>query len=234
MPQGEQLKAYLKYIVPNDQIRAGINQIYNEKIHHLEEGKRPTQILVYSSCRLKAELFGRASASFRGKPRFDHVSIQGKRTGTRRGEPYYAELQCLCEIFWRPPIPVEKVVVIRWFEDVSEIKEWIFRDKAYPDIQALGESHGPLFDQIDYNIIGNEFATDGHHRLGRRYVTWKPRVIGSQPYAIIPLNRLYKPEHLVRDRKLIDVNYNNLPAWLVQNTKTYYTNLPMHFKVNKN
>lgn len=234
LPQGNGLKTYFKLKVSNDTIRSGINQIYNERIHHLEEEDRPTQILIYGSCRLQAELFGRATGSFRKKVRFDRVSVQRITSGKKKGEPYYAELHCLCAIYWRAPRAIENVAVVRWFEDVSEIKEWVFDDKAREDAKALAESHGPLFDQLDYSIPGNGFATDGHLRLGRRYVTYRPRIRGSQPYSIIPISRLYKPEHLLRDRKLIDADKNNLPAWLVQNTKTYYTNLPMHVKIYKN
>ena len=223
----------LEALVFDDHIRTGLVQLFNERIFHLIDDARPLVVKVYSCCRLKADLFGRCTGSFRGVPRFDRISVKGKRSSGRRGEPYFSELMCLCSLLW-PNKEIENVAVVHWFEDVSTIRDWVDEehsrtdgDLARDDVLELETTHRPLFDRLDVNVIGQKKLTDGHHRLNRRYVTWQVDIEAVQCYDVINIDRLYKPEHLIRDRKLMDdEGLQSVPAWYVQDTRTYYTNLP--------
>ena len=180
--------------------------------------------------RLKGDLFGRCTPSFRGEPRFDRISVEneGLRTRALKGEPYYGELRCLCALVW-PGKPIQNVAVVRWFEDVCDIKDWVYEENEEnvpAETVALRARLGPLFDQLDNTIPGNASITDGRYRLGRRYVCWQVRLETTTPYSVININKLYKPEHLIRDRKLLGENLLGEPAWYVQNAITYYSNLP--------
>ena len=57
---------------------------------------------------------------------------------------------------------------------------------------------------------------------------WQPNeMFGSDPYGILSIDTLFKPEHILQDRQLLDDKECEYPCFYVQNTITYFSNLTL-------
>ena len=225
-------------IFPHKKSQRALIALYNQLLITTPVASQPRKIVVYSSCRLRAGLFARSTPCFRKEPRYDYVSLTQSTFNTPNE---ITELGCLCAIYHPHVIQPTNVAVVLHYDDVRSLQNVVVAKTNSTNVSqitvgnSLNVKYASVFDRIQRVHRPLEGApyfdplTDGRLRLGRRYVTERPRDLGSQhmAFSIIPINRIFKPEHILRDLKLHDNKKVEVQAYYVQNTRTYYSNLSL-------
>ena len=229
----------LKAKVPDPFISNAVLHLYTTRFLRLK--KKPFKIQIFTSVRLINDLFARCSPNFKGKPRYDRVSIESaqryKRAGLG-GEIWFGEIHCLVKIIWPRDFHKvnESLVVVRYIEEVARVRDWVRAKRPHLSFvenfffNELEIKYKKKFDRINIMKPNGKRTklTDGKLRLGRPYLMWQPNeMFGSDPYGILSIDTLFKPEHILQDRQLLDDKECEYPCFYVQNTITYFSNLTL-------
>ena len=233
--------ATLKAKVSNRIVSNALLHLYRDRFLHVGARSKFFKLRVFKSVRLINDLFARCNSSFKGEAKYDRVSIEAvkryKRAGTG-GEIWFGEIHCLVEIIYPKNVhrPREKVVVVRYIEEVARVRDWVREKrphasaemkKYFSDLEIKYKKNFDRLNVIKPNGQKNKL-TDGTLSLGRPYLMWQPdEMHGTNPYAVLSIDTLFKPEHLIQDRQLRDDKDCAHPCFYVQNTITYFSNLTL-------
>ena len=191
--------------------------------------------MLYHSVRLVNDLMGHCTKMFKGRARYDRVSIESVRARKRAGVGGYVgfgEIHALAAIIWpsKTEKPREKLTIVRYFEEVSVVQDWIKEnihfERTHSFYQDLQDKYVLNFDRINPRLF--PLLTDGNTRLGRPYLMYQPdKMCSTGSFGILDLETLWKPEHLLHDRELMDDSESITPNFYVQNTYTYFSNVSL-------
>ena len=222
----------LEQLFPDLKSQHALKALYNQRLITLPPLQRPRKVMVYSSCRLRAGLFARSTHSFRGQARHDYVSLT---EDVPKKANQIVELGCLCALYYPNVVMPTNVAVVLHYDDVRTLKNYADSTPDAVLAHKINTIYSPVFERIQCLQslpVGEPFLnplTDGRLLLGRRYITERPRNlgVGNPSFSVLPVQRLFKPEHILRDLKLYDNKDIVVKAYYVQNTRTYYSNLSL-------